>query len=183
MKKSVLFIVSVLFINAVILAQTATLTKIYCDKKLSSISYSMSHPLHSWTAVSKDITSVIVTDDAKKNISQVAVSVKVSTFDSKNANRDSHMMETVEAIKYPSITFTSSSIKQEGNKLTVTGNLNFHGVNQVISFVANFNNQNNKIEVIGGFSVKITQFNIKPPSLMGMETKDEIKLDFRVVYQ
>jgi len=181
--KKIFFVGIALFIHSIILAQTATLTKIFCDKKQSSITYAMNHPLHSWTGVSNDVTSVIVTDNSKTTISQVAVSVKISTFDSKNANRDSHMMETTEAIKFPSVTFTSSSIKQEGNKLSVTGNLNFHGVNQVISFVANYNIQNNKIEVIGGFSVKITQFNIKPPSLMGMETKDEIKLDFRVVYQ
>jgi polyisoprenoid-binding protein YceI len=87
-----------------------------------------------------------------------------------------------EAIKYPNITFNSKSIKQEGNKLSVEGTLNFHGVNKDIAFVAEKTGDKNKIQVTGGFEIKMTDFKIDPPSLMAIATDDEIKIKFSIVY-
>ena len=102
MKKSViLMIIMLMVIN--VFAQNKV--KVNCIKEESSITYAMNHPLHAWTGESKDINSIILTDDARSAIFQVAVSAKVSTFDSKNANRDSHMMEVTEALKFPNVTF------------------------------------------------------------------------------
>ena len=163
-------------------AQGTTQKKLFADKKQSEITYAMDHPLHSWTGVSKDINSVILIDSNSGIISQVAVSVKISSFDSQNANRDSHAIEVTEALKYPVIKFSSSKIVQEGNKLKVTGTLSFHGVNQLITFDAAKKNKGSNIEVSGGFTVKLTQFKIDPPSLMGIATDDEIKLSFKAIY-
>ena len=182
MKKTIVLVVLALFLITLANAQVTPQIKLFCDKTQSAITYSMHHPLHSWTGESKDITSVILTDENRDIISQVAVSVKISSFDSKNANRDSHVMEVAEALNYPTVTFTSSSIKQENNKLTVTGTLKFHGVSQSISFEATKNTINNKAEITGNFIVKMTQFQIKPPSLMGMATDDDIKMEFKVLY-
>ena len=180
--KRIVFISAILFINTMAFAAKPAPVKLFCDKSHSSITYAMNHLLHSWTGTSKEINSVILTDEARNTISQVAVSVKISSFDSKNANRDSHMMEVTEALKYPSITFSSKSIKQDGNKLSVEGTLSFHGVNKDISFEAEKTKNKNKIEVTGGFDVKMTDFNIDKPTLMGVATDDEIKITFDVLY-
>ena len=171
-----------IYLNPGVIAQVSNQKKIFADKKRSEIIYAMDHPLHSWTGVSKDVNSVILIDPNSGIISQVAVSVKIASFDSKNANRDSHTIEVTEAIKYPLIKFNSSQIKQDGNKLTVSGTLNFHGVNQPITFVAEKKNIGSNIEVTGGFSIKMTQFKVDPPSLMGISTDDEIKLTFKVLF-
>jgi len=180
--KKLTLLVAIVLLNTLTYAQIKTPVKLYCDKKQSTIIYSMNHPLHSWTGESKDVTSVILTDENRAEISQVAVSVKISSFDTKNANRDSHTMEATEALKYPAISFSSNSIKQTGNKLTVTGTLSFHGVSQVITFEAEKNIVNNKAEIKGSFIFKMTQFKIDPPSLMGIASDDNIKIDFFVVY-
>lgn len=180
--KRIILLVAIALLNTLGHAQVKTPIKIYCDKKQSTISYSMNHPLHSWTGVSKDITSVILTDENRTEISQVAVSVKISSFDTQNANRDSHTMEATEALKYPAISFSSNSIKQTGNKLTVAGTLSFHGVSQVITFDAEKKIINNKAEIKGSFIIKMTQYNIDPPSLMGIASDDNIKIDFYVIY-
>jgi len=174
--KSITIIFAIILLQTVANAQKPASTKIYCDKSNSTITYDMNHPLHEWTGVSKEVTSIIITDENRDIISQVAVSVKFSTFDSKNANRDSHAIEVAEAIKYPNITFNSKSIKQEGNKLSVEGTLNFHGVNKDIAFTAEKSGDKNKIQVTGGFQIKMTDFKVDPPSLMGLATDDEIKL-------
>jgi polyisoprenoid-binding protein YceI len=180
--KKVIISAILVLLNTLANAKQPSQIKLYCDKSQSSITYSMHHPLHSWTGESKDVTSVILTDEDRNLISQVAVLVKISSFDSKNANRDSHVMEVTEALTYPTISFNSTLIKQENNKLTVTGTLKFHDISQPITFEAEKNTANNKAEITGHFTVQMTQFNIKPPSLMGAATDDEIKLAFKVIY-
>lgn len=180
--KRLIIISAILFVHTLVFAANPAPVKLFADKSHSTITYAMNHLLHSWTGTSKDVNSVILTDENKKTISQVAVSVKISSFDSKNANRDSHMMEVTEALKYPDITFSSKSITQDGNKLSVEGTLSFHGVNKDISFEAEEIKNKNKIEVTGGFDVNMTDFNIERPTLMGVATDDEIKITFDVLY-
>ena len=163
-------------------AQNRSAVKLFADKNKSTITYSMNHPLHSWTGTSKEVNSVILTNEKKDAISQVAVSVRFASFDSKNANRDSHAMEVVNAITYPSITFESKSIQRNGDKLLVEGILTFHGISKTISFDVEKKNMKSKIEVTGGFDIKMTDFEIDPPSLMGLPTDDDIKISFDVFY-
>lgn len=163
-------------------AQTPASLKLYCDKTKSSITYSMHHPLHEWTGVNNEVTSVILTDEGKTTISQVAVTVKLAGFDSKNANRDSHVLEVTEGLKFPVVKFSSNAIETKGDKLLVKGSMTFHGVTQQISFEAIEKKVNDKLEISGNFSIKMTQFGIEPPSLLAIPTDDEIKMSFKVVY-
>jgi len=142
----------------------------------------MNHPLHSWDGVSKELTSVILTDANRNTISQVAVTARIASFDSQNANRDSHAIEATEALKFPNIGFMSKSIEKDGDKLKVSGTLTFHGVAKAISFEAIQKNTDNKIAVEGGFIFKMTDFKIDPPSIMGFATDDDVKIAFKVVY-
>jgi len=180
--KKIIIVFALALLSIFAYSQDKSEIKIYGDKNLSTITYSMNHPMHSWTGESKDVTSIIVTNENKSIIKQVAVSVKIASFDSKNANRDSHTMEVTEALKYPNVTFTSTSIIQNGDKLSVVGTLNFHGIKQTIKFEAEKKIVNNKIEVTGNFIAKMSQFNIKPPSLMLMATDDDIKISFKAEY-
>jgi polyisoprenoid-binding protein YceI len=184
MKKNI-FKYAILTLLLVIVSSSAFAqanTKVYNDKKKSEITYTMTHPFHEWTGVSSDVTSVIVVDANKDNISQVAVTAKLASFDSKNANRDSHMIEVTDGIKYPSVTFASKSIEKSGNTLKVKGNLTFHGITKSISFDAQVKKSGDQLTVTGGFPVKMTDYKIDPPSLLGIVTKDEFKIDFKVVF-
>jgi len=184
MKKNILIyaLMTLLLVTVCSSVFAQTDTKVYNDKKKSVITYSMSHPLHEWKGVSNDVTSIIMADANKENISQVAVSAKISSFDSKNANRDSHMMEVTDGIKFPSVTFASKSIEKNGNTLKVKGNLTFHGVTKSISFDAQTKKSGEQLTVTGGFPVKMTDYKIDPPSLLGIATKDEFTIDFKIVF-
>ena len=181
MKKLILLGVIVL-LNTVVYAQGKVSIKLPCDKKLSMISYSMNHPLHSWTGENKDVTSMILSDENRDVITQVVVLVKISSFDTKNENRDSRTIKVTEALKYPAISFSSTSVIQVGNKLTVTGTLSFHGVSKVISFEAKKNSINNKAEIKGSFIIKMTEYGIDPPSFMTIAADDDIKIAFYMIY-
>jgi polyisoprenoid-binding protein YceI len=132
MKNIALFLI-IFFLAIISEAQETSAIRTMADKKQSSITYSMRHPLHVWTGVSKEVSSVIISEGEKSNIKQVAVSARVATFDSKNANRDSHMLETIEALKFPNITFSGNVVSTQEKPYEVSGELTFHGVTKPIS--------------------------------------------------
>ena len=74
------------------------------DKKNSSVTYAMNHLLHSWDGTSRDLNGAVQLNSTGK-IEKVAIVTKVSAFDSENSNRDAHMMEITQAIKYPNVSF------------------------------------------------------------------------------
>jgi polyisoprenoid-binding protein YceI len=156
--------------------------KIVADKVASWVSYSMNHPMHSWEGVCKDVNAAILIDSKTKVISQVAVALKVDSFNSGNGNRDSHGLEVMEALKYPKVTFVSNKIKASAEVLTIEGNLTFHGVSKPITIVASQENFTNKVVVEGKFELSLTDFKVERPSLFGVKTDDKMSMKFKVVF-
>jgi len=180
--KNICFFLLFIGLASSVAAQEVGIVKVFADKKVSSITYTMRHPLHTWDGTSKEVNSVILTNADKSVLTQVAVSVKLGSFDSKNANRDSHMIEVAEGLKYPIISFSSTSIQTQGDVLLVKGNVSFHGVTQPITFEAKRKMLGTNLEISGVFTIKMTQFKIEPPSLLGVAADDVLKLKFKVVY-
>ena len=164
-------------------AQKLKLKKLYADKNKSDITYAMNHPLHAWTGVSNNILSVMLLDTSNMEINELAVVVKIASFNSKNSNRDSNTIEVTEALKYPNVSLSSNSIKQVNDKLTVKGTLKFHGVSKEIIFDAEKKIIKDEIKVTGNFEILMTDFKIKPPKLLGITTDKDIKLSFTVFYK
>ncbi|MFM9076315.1 MAG: YceI family protein [Bacteroidota bacterium] len=152
------------------------------DKKASSITYSMNHPLHKWDGVSNEVNSILLTDAEKKKILQVAVKAKLASFDSKNANRDSHMIEVAEGLKFPDVAFSSSEITLTDEQFSTKGNLVFHGVTRPVVLNGTFKRKKDQLIFTGSFKVKMSDHGIEPPSLMGLATDDEFVVKFEVVY-
>jgi polyisoprenoid-binding protein YceI len=165
------------------------LTKIFADKSVSTITYEMKHPMHDWEAVCKDVNAVLIyskvsdLNKAAKSIEQIAVSLKVQSFDSGNPNRDSHGLEVLEALKYPKVTFVSTKIKTAAEMLTVEGNLTFHGITKPITIVATREDFVNKLVFEGKFDVSLTDYKVERPSLFGMKTDDILHFTFKYIFK
>lgn len=155
---------------------------ISADKTASWIKYMVNHPLHKVTAVTGNFVCNIDYNPETKQIDKVAVSAKVSSFDSKNSNRDSNAMEAVEALKFPSVKFISSSVNPASGKLDVKGNLTFHGITKEISFNAEQKAEGNKLTVNGSFTVSLDAYKVEKPSLLGMKIDDEMNVEFKAVF-
>ena len=163
---------------------TTAKRKLMADKKASVIAYAMRHPVHSWEGISRDVTAAIVYDDETKKVQTVAVVAKVASFDSQNANRDSHAIEVMEGIKYPNVTFSSQQVQDDGaGKLTVTGNLTFHGVTRPVTVPITRKLSGNTVVYDGNFVIKLTDFKIEKPTLMMVPVDDEFKMKFSLVFQ
>ena len=183
--KNTIFSISLLVVTFCLMGfnHKADPVKIFSDKKKSEIKYSMTHPLKKWTALSKNVNGVIMYNSQEGTIESVAISVPVSSFDSKNSNRDSNALEVLEALKYPNVKFSSRNIKKSGNDLIIKGSLDFHNVTKEIELKAKQNASKSDITVLGNFTINMKDYNIQTPSLLGMKTDEEINLEFKIFFK
>ena len=165
-----------------IYAFTLTGKIVSVDTSNSWIQYTVDHTFHSATAVTHSFICNIDFNTETKQINKVAVAAGVGTFDSKNSNRDSNAMEAVEALKFPSVKFISTSIAFAENKLAVKGNLTFHGITKEISFNAERKNSGSGFMITGSFTVSLDEFKVERPSLLGMKIDDSILIEFKAVF-
>ena len=80
-----------------------------------------------------DFSGNLTLDEKDFTQSKINFSVKVDSINTTNAKRDGHLKspDFFDASKYPSATFTSTSIKKDGkDKYTLLGDLTLHGVTQ-----------------------------------------------------
>ena len=151
------------------------------DADQSFISYDGRHPAHNWTGVSKEIKGSFIFDKDNPTASNVDLFVPVFSFDSKNSNRDSNMLDVIEDYFYPTVSFTSSEIIKQENQYYIKGLLFFHGIKKEITIPVNFTLDDKKIKVDADFSISLTDYKIKRPSLLTIKMKDSITIKFFLV--
>ncbi|MDB5106027.1 MAG: hypothetical protein JWP91_3716 [Fibrobacteres bacterium] len=148
----------------------------------STLKYVLIHPMHKVTGVANDFAcEVDLSPDTVS--SKITVSAPVAAFDSRNSSRDSHMLEVVNAIKYPRVEFASGSVKPEGDGYAVAGTLTFHGVSRPVLFHVTPRFKGDKVEITGGFDIKLSDFKVKRPSLMFVPVKDSLRIEFDLFSQ
>ncbi|MBO0937157.1 YceI family protein [Fibrella sp. HMF5335] len=158
--------------------------KLVADKTKSTVTYSMVHPMHKWDGVSHDVNAAMIYDEATKQIQNVAVAIRVATFDSQNQNRDSHMIEVLEGLKYPNVTFSSQDVKTNPDgSLTANGKLTFHNVTKPVSVKVTRRDVNGQMVMDGKFDLKLTDYGIERPSLLGLATEDQFSLAFSLAFK
>jgi polyisoprenoid-binding protein YceI len=181
MKNILIIGLFVLGFQTIVLAQEKR--KIEANKKNSSVSYAMKHPMHDWDAKTKEAKAVIVYNDKSQKIEAAAVIIPVKSFDSGNSNRDSHALEVLDALKIPNVTFTGANIVETGNDLLIKGNLSFHGVTKPVEIKATRALNKKSLKIVGSFLVNMNDYKIDPPGLMGIKTNENIKLSFDLSFE
>jgi polyisoprenoid-binding protein YceI len=157
--------------------------KMLADKSKSTVTYTMVHPMHKWDGVSSDVSAALLYEELTKQVQSVAVLIRVATFNSQNQNRDSHMVEVLEGLKYPTVSFTSQDVKHNADgTLTANGKLTFHNVTRPMSIQVNHHEAASQLIVNGTFNVKLSDYAIDPPSLLGISTKDQFTITFVLAF-
>jgi len=167
------------FWQQAVIARPQNLTAL---KDASTLSYHLTHPLHEVDGTSKDIDCTITYDETSQSIQSTTFSADVMTFDSGNSNRDSHAMEVLDALTYPTVSFASKTIKASANDLDVVGDLTFHGQTKSVEFIAAQSIADGKLTVTGNANVSLTAFGIERPSLLMMPVQDTLRISFKVVF-
>lgn len=179
-------LLTILLITSPLLAFTSALTprKLVIDKAKSTMTYSMVHPMHKWDGVSRDINAAMIYDEATKQVQNIAVVIRVATFDSKNQNRDSHMIEVLDGLKYPNVTFTSQDVKlNPDGTLTANGKLTFHNVTKPMTVKVTRHDVDGELIMDGKFDLKMTDYGVERPSLLGLATEDQFSLAFSLAFK
>jgi len=80
------------------------------------------------------VTGTLVYNEADVTKSTVTVTIDVSTVDTSEPARDTHLKSDAffNVPKFPIAAFTSSGVAKNGNKLTVNGNLTLHGITKPV---------------------------------------------------
>ncbi|MCE9668310.1 YceI family protein [Myxococcus stipitatus] len=164
--------------------------KTYALKKDdSSLTYKMKHPAHEvvGTAKPSDGKARLLPDGTL----QVAVRANIKDFDSKNANRDAHMMEVTEVAKYPLVDFkgAASGVKPPASfpgkvPVTLKGQLTFHGVKQNVEIpVTVVFKSPTLVTTDGAFDISLEAFKIERPSLLMVKVEDKLVLEPRLTFE
>jgi polyisoprenoid-binding protein YceI len=112
---------------------------------------------------------------------------KVSAKD-KSSIETTMREEVLETSKYPEITFRSTNVEAvrtgDGQyQAKITGDFNVHGVSRPGVINAQLSFSGNMLRARGEFPLKMTDYNITPPSVAGgtIKVKDTLKLTFDIV--
>ena len=102
----------------------------------------------------------------------------VGLFVSDNEDRDEHMDEATEAIKFPHATYELKSVsKAEGDDAyTLNGVMEFHGVKKELSFNAQILNNEKSIVISAETQILGPDYGVEMPCMVFMCVDDEIDL-------
>ncbi len=109
------------------------------DKAHASINFRIKHLGYSWLTGRFDtFKGTFAFDEANPQASKVVVEVDTGSINSNHAERDKHLSgkDFLDAASFPKATFESTSVKLDGDKATITGNLTLHGVTKEIAIEA-----------------------------------------------
>ena len=149
------------------------------DTEQSFIEYNAKHLLHAWSGINKNIKGVFL----EQSKSKIAISANIADFDSGISNRDSNAIRVLNALNFPSVKFFSDKIIVSSNSIEFNGELDFHGKQVNKEFTASFNKENDILIVEGNFSIILTVFVNKLPSLMLVKMDDLAKINFKLIFK
>ena len=148
------------------------------DSNSSFIKYSGNHFLHNWDAQNDEISGLLNIENG--TIDNVGVIAKVKDFNGGNSSLDSNAMRVVEALKYPNVIFRSSLIEQNDDRVYLEGVLEFHGIKQNLKVEGEIESLDDQIKINMDFIIKLSDFEIKRPSLLLRKVEDEILVEINL---
>lgn len=179
MKQLIILLTFLLTSSLPILSQNQVFNS---DKTKTKISYELRHPAHTVRANSNDLQVKIEYDKLKNSIINAIAQIRVATFDSGNSNRDSHAMELIEATKYPRTQFKSSKVVQEGDSITIYGDLTFHNVTKNITIKGTSLQNGNRLIVNGRFAISLDDFKVERPTLLFVPSEEYLRFEFNTEF-
>ncbi len=104
--------------------------------------------------------------DAPEIVQSASLVVPVALLDCKNATMNGHMRKALKSDKNPQIAWKLTSYRLEGANVIITGKLQIAGKENPIELRGTGTAVNGTIKVKGSKQFKMSEFGVKPPSLM-----------------
>lgn len=150
----------------------------------SALTWHVDHKLH--TSEGKS-TQAKGKAQCKDNICEILVAAPVKSFDSENGNRDAHMLEIVRGESHPMVVVRAKKFKLEqlsSSSIQVPLDIEFAGQSHHIDQAKLIINSKtpNSISVDGDLQLKLSDFKIERPALLGVSVKDEFYVRVSTVW-
>lgn len=123
--------------------------------------------------------------------SSLSLKIEAASIDTRNADRDGHLRSNdfFDMDTYPHITFTSSSVEQDGDQFVVTGDLTIKGVTKSIAIPFEFTGTavdpfgNTRLGLEGSIAVNRKDWGITWNAALdagGVLVSEKVTLEFEV---
>ena len=152
------------------------------DPAASTVRFHVSHKLHEVDGVSRmaEGKAILEPDGTVRTM----VRIPVQSFDSGDANRDSHMLETLQAGRHPYVVFKGvgavpSTAPGAPVAVTLRGELDFHGVKRAVEVPVSVQfGADGSARVQGKLTVSLEAHRIERPSLLLVKLDDGCTIAF-----
>lgn len=178
MKKIITLIIFVNIIVFTSLSQSKNLN--FKLKSTSVLTLNGTSTLHDWQSnVQQTKGDLSITSDLK--IISLEVSANVLDIKSKSSTMDKKIYKAFDSKLHPKINF---ELLKHATKNQLSGIFTAGGISKKILINSNIETQENHIYLKGKFSIKMTEYNIKPPKFMlGLfKTGDEIVIEYNFIF-
>ncbi len=112
-------------------------------------------------------------------ITNVTLVVPVKTLKSGKSMMDNKTYDALKASKSPNVTFTAASINV--GKSNVSGKLSIAGVTKAVSFPVSVVKKGDTYVIEGTESLKLSDYGMSRPGMLGMKTGDVVTVKVNVV--
>lgn len=162
-----------------------TLTAQKYSTKYGNIHFEASVPLFEDVDAKNSNTTVILNADT----GELASIAMVKSFKFNVSLMEEHFNENyAETAKYPKTTFVGKilNFKKEAlseipRNYTISGTLNFHGVDHKILTVASIYLKDNTIYITGKFIAKPADYNVKIPKMVTKKIAENVNVDYQFI--
>ena len=148
----------------------------------STLSYHVSHPLHESVVVSHDARGKGVCHTGQCDF---LIAVPVKSFDSKDSNRDLHMLQVTRGGQFPMVTVRVLLPESELTSATIHCDLEVQFAGQTAHYkqVA-FQREahGNDIRITGTIPATLSDFKIDPPSLLAVPVKNDTPIKVEMTW-
>ncbi len=180
----------IVFLGILLMAGAAS-AETYTIGEGSKITYHVVHPMHDVIGVNGAPTGEIDYDVANPTaftgVTGKPIQAEWEGFDSGNSNRDANARATVNAQKYPTLTFVIERIEApRADQGTLTGTLHgrmyVNGRRKPVSgpLKVDFSNAQS-LKAHAELAIKMSDFEIERPSLLFVKTEDEVGIDVDLI--
>jgi polyisoprenoid-binding protein YceI len=144
--------------------------------------------IHDWTSEVETVKGkgmLMIESGNLKKVSDLNISIPVKSIKSGKNAMDKNTYEALKAEDHPEIKFNLLSLQDMvGNKITATGEITIGGSTKKTELTASYDvKEDGKIALKGEKSLKMSEFNIDPPTAMfgTIKTGDEITIEYNLI--
>ncbi len=149
----------------------------------SKVEYIGIHPIHKFSGFSSSITLFNICDE-KDNFCDLTFKIPIMSLNSGNDNRDSNMLNYLNAFRYPEITLKIKNFHiKEYRDESILSEVYIHGIQKEIKIPITLGIDDKQYKVSSSFDIQLDDFNIPIPKLLFIPISNTIKISVELLIE